>query len=199
MTQTHLLAAAAAFAKPDHPARNAGLVAGALLPDAAIYILFAYTKIAGIPETTLWRELYFAPWFQDWVAMGNSLFLWLALLVVGFLLLRLPSAFRIGLFVFFLALAALLHVALDLPVHHDDAHRHLWPVSDWRFLSPVSYWDPAHHGRVLIWFEAALGVALAIVLWRRFGSATIRAVLAFAAIAYVAVPAYFTWRLGAPS
>ena len=34
----------------------------------------------------------------------------------------------------------------DLPLHNDDAHRHFFPFSDWRFSSPVSYWDPQHYG-----------------------------------------------------
>ena len=45
-----------------------------------------------------------------------------------------------------------LHVGLDFLTHHDDAHRHLLPFSDWRFASPVSYWDPAFYGT---WFAAA--------------------------------------------
>ena len=199
MTQTHLLAAAAAFAKPGERARNAGLVAGAVLPDAAIYVLFAYTKIADIPERTLWRELYFEPWFQDWVAAGNAVLVWLAILVAGFFLLRAPSLFRLGLFVFFLAAAALLHVALDFPVHHADAHRHLWPISDWRFRSPVSYWDPQHHGRTFRLVEAAFALVLVAILWRRFRVVWLRALLALAALAYVAVPAYFLWQLGGAS
>ena len=34
-------------------------------------------------------------------------------------------------------LSMLLHVFGDLPLHHDDGHRHFFPFSDWRFESPV--------------------------------------------------------------
>lgn len=196
MTQTHLLAGAAAFAKPGDGLRNGAVVVGSILPDAAIFALFAWSKLADVPEREVWDVLYFADEFQAWVAAGNAVFLWLALLIAGFLLLRVPSVFRVGLFVFFVAAAALLHVGLDLPVHHDDAHRHFWPISDWRFRSPVSYWDPAHHGRTFMWIEAVFGILLAVVLFRRFRTLWVRVLLALLVIAYVAVPAYFTWQLG---
>ena len=54
MTQTHLLMAASLFAKPGQTRRNTAVIAGALIPDLSIYILFAYTTAAGIPGHTLW-------------------------------------------------------------------------------------------------------------------------------------------------
>jgi len=39
-----------------------------------------------------------------------------------------------------------LHHLCDLPLHHDDAHRHFFPFSNIRFTSPVSYWDRNHYG-----------------------------------------------------
>jgi len=41
----------------------------------------------------------------------------------------------------------LMHSLFDFPLHHNDAHRHFWPLSDFRFASPVSYWDPAYYGQ----------------------------------------------------
>ena len=60
-------------------------------------------------------------------------------------------------------IGALLHVAGDFPVHHDDAHRHFFPLSDWRFASPVSYWDSSHYGD--LFFPAELAVAAVLVDW----------------------------------
>ena len=61
----------------------------------------------------------------------------------------------------------LLHVAGDLPFHHDDGHRHFFPFSDWRFESPISYWDRDHYGGVFAWVEAAAVFAGCLVLvWR---------------------------------
>ena len=65
-------------------------------------------------------------------------------------------------------LAALLHLLLDFPLHADDAHRHFWPVSDWRFQSPVSYWDPAFNGWLGVTIETIVTLAATAILWMRF-------------------------------
>ena len=51
--------------------------------------------------------------------------------------------------------SALLHLCCDFPFHHDDAHRHFLPLTNWRFASPVSYWDPRHFGRTFMILEIA--------------------------------------------
>jgi hypothetical protein len=61
----------------------------------------------------------------------------------------------------------LLHVFGDLPLHHDDAHRHFFPFSDWRFASPVSYWDPAHHGQWASLVEVSCVIAASGYLYWR--------------------------------
>ena len=66
------------------------------------------------------------------------------------------------------AAAGLLHLALDFPLHNDDARRHFWPISDWVFESPLSYWDSAHHAAWVAPFGLAAVLAAAVVLWRRW-------------------------------
>ena len=61
-----------------------------------------------------------------------------------------------------LATSALLHVALDLPLHAEDARAHFWPITGWTFQSPVSFWDHQHHGRV---FGLLEGVLFAVCFW----------------------------------
>ena len=63
-------------------------------------------------------------------------------------------------------------------------------------VSAVSYWDPRHHGSVFIFIEAALGLALAVILFRRFEARWVRIVLGLLILAYLAVPVYFTLQLG---
>jgi len=81
-----------------------------------------------------------------------------------------------------------------MPLHVDDAHAHFWPFSDWRFVSPVSYWNPGYYGHIWAPIEGALALALALiaVLWLRFQPRWVRAALVLAALSYVAVPAYFS-------
>lgn len=192
-TPTHLLIGAAALARPAEDSagrlRNAAILIGALIADAAIFVLFGWARLyQGVSERALWSEVYWQEPWQTLVAIGNSIPLYLGLLVFG-LLARSQVAI-----VF--AAAALLHLAFDLPFHHDDAHPHFWPFSDWRFNSPLSYWDPDHHGSLIALAEVGLAILLILFLWRRFRSRAVRAVLVLAFATYVAVPAYFTFMLG---
>ena len=90
-----------------------------------------------------------------------------------------------------------LHAAADLLVHADDAHRHLWPLSDWRFASPVSYWDPRHHGAWFAPVECVAALAMLAAVRRRAGRRT-RVALAALAVAYVAALGAATARLVRP-
>lgn len=197
MTQTHLLIAAAAFTKPGQTKRNIAVLTGALIPDAAIYLLFGYSMIAGIPQSTLWNETYWQANWQIWITIGNSIPLYLGLLIAALLLSApkegrqswqsLPAVF---------ALAALTHLAGDLPVHNDDAHIHFWPLTEWRFNSPISYWDRNHHAGVFAPLEMLLGLGLMILLFRPFTRLVIRAFLGLSIMLYMAVPVYFVLSIG---
>jgi len=192
MTQTHLLIAAALFAKPGQPRRNTAVIAGALIPDLSIYILVVYAAITGIPRGTLWSEVYWTEPWQTLSMIGNSAPLYFAFLALALFIAApkdtrprwqsLPTLF---------CLAALAHLATDFPVHNDDAHIHFWPFSDWRFHSPISYWDRDHYGGIFAIFEAGLGVALMALLFTRFKAVWIRALLGISIALYVAVPLFF--------
>ena len=192
MTQTHLLMAASLFAKPGQTRRNTAVIAGALIPDLSIYILFAYATAAGIPGHTLWGETYWSEPWQTLSAISNSIPLYLGFLGAALLIAApkdarprwqsLPALF---------CLAAIVHLAADFPVHHDDAHIHFWPFSEWRFHSPISYWDRAHHGGIVSALEAMLGLALMALLFKRFRAVRVRAILGLLMTAYIAVPIFF--------
>ena len=81
----------------------------------------------------------------------------------------------VGWTAFFLSMG--IHCVCDLLVHREDAHRHFFPLSDFRFVSPVSYWDPRHHGDVFAVLEIGFVVVGCAVLARRFGSRVARALL----------------------
>ena len=188
MSQTHILVASALLAKPERALRNTAILIGAFIPDAAIYGLFIWSKLANIPESKVWNELYWQEPWQSYTAAGNSIVLYGMLAIFGVIALRnAPAAHRIGIFMLFLAVAALTHIAGDFPVHVVDAHRHFWPVSDWKFVSAISYWDPDHHGRAFMIFEFALGALLCIVLFRRFASWWVRAPVLLMLLSYIAI------------
>ena len=73
--------------------------------------------------------------------MDNSFVLWGLLLVVG---LMARSGMLIALYG-----AALVHLALDFPLHNNDSRAHFWPLTNWKFISPVSYWDPKYYGHIV--------------------------------------------------
>ena len=98
-TQTHVLLAAVLLAKPDAPARNTAVIAGALVPDLAIYSLLVWSKLAGIPERRVWNELYYNPPWSDAVTIGNAAPIYLVVLIAGILIAR---RWRAGLLLAFL-------------------------------------------------------------------------------------------------
>ncbi len=129
----------------------APILAGALLPDLPMLVMYAVERgLLGTSELLIWRERYFAPGWQLFVDAFNSL----PLIAAGwFLARRRGSPF---LRVMFLSMGV--HAGVDLLVHHDDAHRHFLPFSDWRFVSPVSYWDPRHFGQLFLAAEMTMVV-----------------------------------------
>ncbi|MEO0792157.1 MAG: hypothetical protein AAFY27_06385 [Pseudomonadota bacterium] len=188
-TITHALAAAVALNTTGAPVRNAAVFLGALVPDLWIFGFYGWSKfVDGETSNRIWSVLY---WQEPWQTIGavfNSAPLFAGLLALGVVL-------RSTLLVVVSA-AALIHIGLDFPVHADDAHRHLWPLTDWRFHSPISYWDPQHHGRIVSLLEIAGAMALIVVLWRRVNALWVKAILTLAAFGYAAVPAYFILSLG---
>ncbi|RME34499.1 MAG: hypothetical protein D6794_10470 [Deltaproteobacteria bacterium] len=142
------------------PRVNLVLCLGALTPDLPIYIFFLWgTLLARIPQQQLWREVYFQPHWSVLVGAFHSFPLWGAAILICWWRGR-PRA---ALF----CTAALLGAAEDFFLHHSDAHMHFWPLSHWRFLSPVSYWNPAHHGIAASLAEMVLATLAGIYLWRR--------------------------------
>ena len=193
-TPTHLLISSALLSRPGDKPRNWAVIAGALVPDAYLYGLFLWSKAVALPERELWGRVYWEPSVQFWSALSNSIPLYLALLVTGLVITGRHKWVSAILVIF--SLSALLHMAFDFPFHNSDAHRHFSPISDWRFHSPLSYWNEAFYGRWVGLFELGLALGLILVLWRRFKSRLVRGMLTLGAMSYIAVPLYFTLALG---
>ncbi|WP_339947097.1 cobalamin biosynthesis protein CobQ [uncultured Albimonas sp.] len=189
-TPAHLIFAAAAFARPAAAGpegaaarrRNLAALAGGLAPDLALFLLVAWARWGlGHDLHQVFREDYVSPLWQGIFRIDNSIPLWAALGAAGLAI---------------FAGAALLHLAFDLPLHHSDARPHFWPLSDWVFRSPLSYWNPARHGTAVALAEGAACLALGALLWRRFRGAWVRAAIV-AALAVEAAPTLvWPWLLG---
>ncbi len=159
-TPAHLIFGAAAFADPTNRRVTWAALAGGLAPDLSLYLMAgASLYIFDIPARVVFRDLYFSDAWQTVFAIDNSFVLWGIVLAVA-LWRRMPVLVAF-------AGAAILHLVFDFALHHDDARRHFWPLTDWVFASPVSYWDKADYGGAAGLIEAGASVLLTgLLIWR---------------------------------
>jgi hypothetical protein len=148
-TPSHAIINLAILAKPQLPQANLIIASGGILPDIPIFLFYFWAKyMARLPEGTIWSKAYYEPFVQNIVALFHSIPLagigWLIAYYLGW-----PS-------VQILFLSIILHSLGDLPVHNDDAHRHFFPFSNYRFISPFSYWDRKHYGSIFSLVEMLL-------------------------------------------
>lgn len=188
---THSLLALAILSKRGDPKRNWAAFLGSLLPDAVIYLWFPYQLwVKGETGQKIWNVLYFETPMQNMIALVNSIPIYLALALIGFGV-RAKTRFKIaGTLLLVFSLAALIHMATDLPVHAHDAYRHFWPLSDWRFYSPFSYYEADHHFGLVSAVEAVIALVSIVILWRRFPNLWVKFVLGFLAMLYIGLQAY---------
>ncbi|NIR16188.1 MAG: hypothetical protein GWN86_20595 [Desulfobacterales bacterium] len=88
-------------------------------------------------------------------------------------------------------LAALVSAIQDVFVHHDDAHAHFFPFSDYRFESPVSYWDPTHYGWYASTAEVILVLAASVWTYRRLETRWGKGLLVVSVVSLVATQGFW--------
>ncbi|MEM9367637.1 MAG: hypothetical protein AAGD07_16730 [Planctomycetota bacterium] len=153
-TPAHIAASLLAYRDQTRPLPVIAATCGAVLPDAPMFLFYAYQKVCQTPEREIWSTKYFETNWQLFFDVFNSmpltLLLWGVSRWMGWKTLSI------------LAGSVTLHLLLDLPLHHDDGHRHFLPFSNWRFASPVSYWDPNHFGLLIAPLEF-IGAVTALI------------------------------------
>ncbi len=164
-TTTHALIALTGFQRKSIPRSGWAAVIGSVLPDAFIAVFIPVTFARGISAQQAFDvEFFNEPWATIG-AISNSFPLWSLVLVAGVILRsRNPQA---GKLVTVGALSGLAHLVVDFFTHATDAHRHLWPISNWRFESPFSYWEVEHHANFVMPIEGAIGLVAVKLLWPR--------------------------------
>ena len=185
-TPAHLIFGATAFGRVEHPWTIAAALAGGLVPDLSLYLMVGWhLMIAGTDPQIVFGQLYFSETWQAVFAVDNSFIVWGVLLGIGIWRGWWPLIAFAG--------AALLHIALDFPLHAGDGRPHFWPLSNWVFDSPVSYWDRGHHAAWVGPAELALCTLFVILLWRRIGAWRWR--ITFAVLLLAEAASNNVWRL----
>ena len=143
------------------------ILVGALLPDLPMFVLYLWAKgIQRQSERQIWSETYWKPFWQDFTHWFHSIPLAMGGGAIALWLGQIPLSL--------LFFSMVLHSLGDLPVHHDDAHRHWMPLSNYRFISPLSYWDRRHHARWVALVEKLLVLLCTAYLFTLFGSGWVR-------------------------
>lgn len=177
-TPAHLIIGAALFARPNAPRVTTAALIGSFLPDLSLYaMVFWSINVQNISPQVVFDQLYFSDRWMSVFAIDNSFILWGATLAL--------ALWWRNWIAIVLTASAFVHLALDFPLHHDDGRPHFWPLSDWVFESPVSYWDPHAHGGIISLLEAGLCAVLLVMLWRRFPGWFARGLILCAVVAQV--------------
>jgi hypothetical protein len=134
------------------------ILIGAILPDLPIFWFYFLMKfVYRLPMSQVWSEVYYQPFWQGIISTFHSI----PLALLGVLIAHLLGwkTLEIGFW------SMVLHSLLDLPVHNNDAHRHFFPLSNYRFISPISYWDRKHYGGIVALVEISLVLLASIYIF----------------------------------
>ena len=186
-TPSHAIINLTLLSKPQLPQANLAIVIGGILPDIPIFIFYFWAKfIASLPEAKIWSEAYYQPLIQNLVAIFHSI----PLAIIGLLI-----SYYFGWQILqVVCISLVLHSLLDLPVHNDDAHRHFFPFSNYRFISPISYWDPKHYGSIVALIEILLVLLATLRVFPGINSVIGKGLMILVNIFYWSAYIYFYLR-----
>ena len=145
-------------------------VLGSVLPDLPVGVLTVLALLEN-PDmeaamVIMDRAFYSSPL---WIALHNTPHSFVAMGILSLLVYPFRQR-RWGRWLLWYAAGATLHIIIDIVTHAGDGPMFLYPLSDYRFDSPVSYWDPAYYGRAFTAFEYALDALLLLYIgltyWR---------------------------------
>lgn len=166
-TPAHLIVGSAVFGKTHPRGTYWAALAGAFAPDFSLYAMVAVSIwVLGVPAQTVFGQYYYSDAWQAVFAVDNSFILWGILFAL--------AMWRKWPLLIAFSGAGLLHLAFDFPLHTHDARMHFWPVTDWVFVSPYSYWDSAAHAGVIGPMALSAAAVCAYVIWKRFDQLKIR-------------------------
>lgn len=168
-TPSHLIMTAVInYSIPKDQRQTTAFLLGSILPDipfailTVVYSLY-FTIWGSTPnDTGLMEYLHFNLFFSDpvWIISHNVFHS----LVVGFTMLLVAYIKRDTLWgkrLMWLTFGILLHTIIDIFTHHMDGPLFLFPLNwTYRFMSPISYWEPEYFGNQFRIFEYVLDILL---------------------------------------
>lgn len=144
-----------------HQVEGASLaVAGSALPDALYYLavpLLAARR--GISYREAQAEVYRVPALRRMVDALHAVPV-LALVSLAAWLWCPP--------LLMLCLGWASHLLIDFLTHGEGSHPHLWPLSSWKFKSPISFYEEDRFGRPFMLLEHALMFGI-VFYWIKTG------------------------------
>lgn len=157
-TPAHMMLNLGLLGRRQTPTHQVAVLVGAALSDMPIFVFYLWEKAwRAVPESVIWEHYFDARW-----QMAFDLFHSFPVAILGGVLSLLAKSKGVALF----WASMVLHSLGDFPLHHDDAHRHFFPLWNWRFLSPVSYWDPRFYGEIFTIFEILMVLVVGLWIWR---------------------------------
>lgn len=170
ITPSHVIFNLALLGSRARPQKNSAIFMGALAPDIIVYFIFLIRVVGqGLaPDESLIITIL-SP--EPYISLSHSLIVVPLLWVIASLLNRqwFATAF----------LSSLLHIIFDFFLHHSDAYMHFYPLTTWRFVSPISFWDPNHYGTIISTIEFGLLVVMTLIAWPKVKSSQARIALTF--------------------
>jgi hypothetical protein len=132
----------------------------AIAPDVPYCLLLAYYSVRlhvnGLADLTAWD----LAWRSPIVRAAHAYVPWAATVLAVTAIAGRTSAHRL------LPIWAgwLSHIVVDMLTHRSDGYPIFYPFATYRFPTPVSYWEPAYHGRTFALVDMALMLLLSLQL-----------------------------------
>jgi len=189
LTSSHIIIGAAVTSRSNFKPWQFMLAwIGGLMPDFPIFLMVVYSRLINGAGYNLWNKPDGLYWQEPWQTFGsiaNSFPLWAIVVIVAFALFKYSSRFKtLGLGLLIFSVGYFLHISVDFVTHADDAYPQFWPITDWRFFSPISYWQPQYYGRIVGVVEAIMGLAIVTYLVIKFKQWPIRIAAILMALPY---------------
>lgn len=134
---------------------------GGALPDL-IYLVAFLPKIFSYRSFSEWMRdpLWDTIWNSFIARSAHSFVIWGTVVMLLFILVKRELFRRISPFL----LGWCLHIVFDAFTHVSDGYPIFFPLSDYRFPTPISYWERAFHAREYFVISHSL-MGILLVLW----------------------------------